>query len=324
MRAFVRSGPLRPGTSGAGFTLVELLVVLCVLALLAGIALPGLSAAKDKGRQGLCISNQRMIARALLMYEQDYAVFPFNRYTYGVPGHKWQALDCLGAYLGGPEVGPWGTSELRGLQIGEFPDAYVCPSASPEVFEHNLNYMYHACYWTNLAIRCNRGFGILYFYWPLGSPGDPKLMDDYRSGGSARFFGKVCPNYAERHWRSVYHPSADTVNNPNGMVFTGDTNNGPYVYPPGSFHAGEVVEPGAWSNSPGWGYVAGHLGFDRHRGKIVLGYVDGHARAFPEAELEDYSWFSIGETTGDFMLNYVGDDGCGGTLIHALPDAVCE
>ena len=315
MRAFARLGPSRPGRSRAGFALVELLVVLCVLMLLAGIALPGLSAARNKGRLGLCISNQRMIARALLMYEEDYAAFPFNRYDYAVPAHEWHALDCLGSYLGGPEVGPFGTSELRGLEIGEFPDAFVCPSASPEVFEWNSGYKYHASYWTNVAIRCNRGWGTLFNdYTGMGHP--PGW--DISSGGEARFQGRNCPNSPHGHWRSVYHPRADTIGDPNGMVFSGDTNNTAWQ---GTRYD---TDPGEWLNRPGWGMVDGHLGFDRHRGKIVLGYVDGHARAFPEGKLDDYARFSNGDITGNFMVSYVGDDGCGGTRIHYIPDPVCE
>ncbi len=293
-----------------GFTRTELLVVLAALALLAGVAVPALEQARQNQGLGVCLGNQRAIAWALSAYEEDWGTFPRN-YGWYPPGgvHSEWALGYLSEYLGGPV----GVTDLRGLEIGEFPDAYVCPQASAEVFQWNPNTTYHACYWTNVAIRVNLGWNYLLFDYGTGhGPGW-----DIDSGGEARFAGKVCPNYVAKHWRSVYHPYSESVLNPNGMVFSGDTNNGWYL---GGYHDNP---PGAWHMRPGWGWVHGHLGFDRHGGKMVLSYVDGHARAFPEEELQDYSfWHSPDEATGDFMLNYIGEDGCGGTRIHVLPEAV--
>ncbi len=62
------------GTRGRaqGFTLIELLVVIAIIALLAGILFPVFAQAREKARQTLCLSNQRQIGLALLLYCSDY------------------------------------------------------------------------------------------------------------------------------------------------------------------------------------------------------------------------------------------------------------
>src|SRR5258706_3333826 len=54
------------------FTLIELLVVIAIIAILAAILFPVFAHAREKGRQGTCISNHRQIGLAIAMYRQDY------------------------------------------------------------------------------------------------------------------------------------------------------------------------------------------------------------------------------------------------------------
>ena len=53
------------------FTLVELLVVIAVIAILAGLLLPALSKAKSKAQAVFCLNNTRQLAFAWLMYADD-------------------------------------------------------------------------------------------------------------------------------------------------------------------------------------------------------------------------------------------------------------
>lgn len=84
-----------------GFTLIEILVVVGIIALIAAILFPVFSSARGKSRQAACISNLHQIGMAISLYAQDNdqlfpeGVDPVDKYSnlwQGYEGNQFTAI----------------------------------------------------------------------------------------------------------------------------------------------------------------------------------------------------------------------------------------
>jgi prepilin-type processing-associated H-X9-DG protein/prepilin-type N-terminal cleavage/methylation domain-containing protein len=82
----LRDASPRPRRPGCGaFTLVELLVVLAVIAILAGLLLPGLSRSKESARSVACQNQLRQLQICFHLYALDHSgVMPPNNFVYNL------------------------------------------------------------------------------------------------------------------------------------------------------------------------------------------------------------------------------------------------
>ncbi|MDB5297757.1 MAG: hypothetical protein JWO31_3740 [Phycisphaerales bacterium] len=117
-----------PAGRPRGFTLVELLVVIGIIALLISILLPAMSRAREEAKATQCLSNLRQLGMALQSYANDnkdkvpvgyWSGQPWNGYALVAPGYKTYTLMGLLVETGYTRAAP---------------QAYYCPSQTDPRF----------------------------------------------------------------------------------------------------------------------------------------------------------------------------------------------
>jgi prepilin-type N-terminal cleavage/methylation domain-containing protein len=116
-----------------GFTLVELLVVIGIIAVLIGILLPSLSKARESSRRAACLSNLRQLGMMIQFYANDYKDQVPLGYSNGQP---WS-----GYYICQNGGNPGTFLVLGRLWIGGYlktgAKTFYCPSQGENQFRFN-------------------------------------------------------------------------------------------------------------------------------------------------------------------------------------------
>lgn len=91
------------------FTLIELLIVVAIIAILAGLLLPALNLAKEKARAIKCVNNLKQCNLAIISYGHDYKEISPLTYKLGTADNNWNwfTMMCIFPYGRGPGKPPF-------------------------------------------------------------------------------------------------------------------------------------------------------------------------------------------------------------------------
>lgn len=210
----------------AGFTLVELLVVITIIGMLMAMLLPAVNSVRENGRRTTCMNNQKNIGAALLQYEGNQGHFPGWRNLVGpgvstVPADQTKTLrvswavmilphlehkDIFDSWNLGPAV--FTASDQR-YWPNKYLKMYVCPSDPPDRTGPNDTPMSYA---VNCGLHTMSSVNAAPLFGQQASssyrPGAPQAYGIIGDMGRFRTIGNVLKGVDKREACSVEYISS--------------------------------------------------------------------------------------------------------------------
>ena len=113
------------------FTLIELLIVIAIIAILAGMLLPVLNKARESGKSVLCINNLKSLGTAVQMYADDNAGWYKHRSGhFNLKQNPHSIIARIAQYVGGPSFDQIRDDETY-QDAALIPKVFFCPSTEP-------------------------------------------------------------------------------------------------------------------------------------------------------------------------------------------------
>jgi prepilin-type N-terminal cleavage/methylation domain-containing protein/prepilin-type processing-associated H-X9-DG protein len=306
---------LRPPPTGTSinraFTLIELLVVIAIIALLIGILLPSIGAARETARTTKCASNLRQLSMAAVSYTADYKGLFCDGNFDNRRQSGWGPIDQTG----------WVANDVNGGYV--LPGTILCPSSPARSCQNlSLNRVnangYASFSQDDISALISRGFNTNYcqswymgmtdttFIYPTRAP-DPKNIL-YVEGPlkEQNIMGAASPS----HVPLFGDASSDLSGNPDTVVMP----DGVTVYGAKAMTDGPVqgVMAGfgsVWGRQNYTDFGAAHgkaskntLGNNAVYGNI--GFADGHVSVFADSNHDGQFGYTGGIIQGVNTIVY--------------------
>jgi prepilin-type N-terminal cleavage/methylation domain-containing protein/prepilin-type processing-associated H-X9-DG protein len=186
----------------SAFTLIELLVVIAIIAILAAILFPVFAQARAKARQASCLSNEKQLGTAVLMYVQDYdetMVCYVNKTTVTASGS--------GSFYWSNALDPY--VKLRRLwYCPSFPSDYGPPSANSSEYGINLDHVVNSINASpapQTLAAFNRPSGVL-------------LLADTQDAPATKAKDSACPSFSAGYLRTYCPQTGTATDMPHGTA----------------------------------------------------------------------------------------------------------